>query len=173
MIWLIFTISTFLQHPTVSECCVLGLPDKDYGEIVCAIIVPKEKQDKESKPPLSLEELSNWAKNKLAPYKVWWHGHCLYVFYMYVEHIKWEHEEEEDSTVNTKTSCAISWYAPYTHILIMEIRLLFSYSYKSYTSFHGICFVLLNYIRRTFHVLAKKYMHMIYVIFLSKNVAIA
>ncbi|KEH28755.1 fatty acyl-CoA synthetase family protein [Medicago truncatula] len=62
--------SVILEHPTVSECCVLGLPDKDYGEIVCAIIVPKEKQDKESKPPLSLEELSNWAKNKLAPYKI-------------------------------------------------------------------------------------------------------
>jgi malonyl-CoA/methylmalonyl-CoA synthetase len=79
---MIFTIRTFLQHPTVSECCVLGLPDKDYGEIVCAIVVPVTKQDKESKSALSLEEVSTWAKSKLAPYKVWWHGHCLHVLYI-------------------------------------------------------------------------------------------
>ncbi|CAJ1951133.1 unnamed protein product [Sphenostylis stenocarpa] len=64
----------FLQHPAVSECCVLGLPDKDYGEIVGAIIVPhadvKRKRDQESKPVLSLEELSTWAKDKIAPYKI-------------------------------------------------------------------------------------------------------
>lgn len=80
IIW-IFTFRTFLQHPAVSECCVLGLPDKDYGEIVSAIVVPeadvKRKQDQESKPVLSLEELSTWAKDKIAPYKVWQHGHCL------------------------------------------------------------------------------------------------
>ncbi|PNY11574.1 malonate-CoA ligase-like protein, partial [Trifolium pratense] len=67
------------SHPSVSECCVLGLPHKEYGEIVGAIIVPesdvKRKRDEESKPALSLEELSTWAKDKLAPYKVWWHGH--------------------------------------------------------------------------------------------------
>jgi len=71
---MILTIRTFLQHPAVSECCVLGLPDKDYGEIVGAIIVPeagvKRKRDEESKPTLTLEELSIWAKDKIAPYKV-------------------------------------------------------------------------------------------------------
>ncbi|GAU13875.1 hypothetical protein TSUD_262020 [Trifolium subterraneum] len=62
------------SHPAVSECCVLGLPHKEYGEIVGAIIVPeenvKQKRDEESKPALSLEELSTWAKDKLAPYKI-------------------------------------------------------------------------------------------------------
>jgi len=71
-----------LQHPAVSECCILGLPDKDYGEIVGAIIVPdagvKEKRDQESKPVLSLEELTTWAKDKIAPYKVFQHDHCLF-----------------------------------------------------------------------------------------------
>ncbi|RXH88624.1 hypothetical protein DVH24_000223 [Malus domestica] len=66
--------SVLLQHPAVEECCVLGLPDKDYGEAVCAIIVPevetKRKQREELKPAISLEELSFWAKDKLAPYKV-------------------------------------------------------------------------------------------------------
>lgn len=60
--------SVIIEHPAVSECCVLGLPHKEYGEIVGAIIVPEA--DEESKPALSLEELSTWAKDKLAPYKI-------------------------------------------------------------------------------------------------------
>ncbi|XP_056845320.1 malonate--CoA ligase isoform X4 [Raphanus sativus] len=66
--------STLLEHPTVAECCVLGLPDKDYGEAVTAIIVAecgaKRKREEESKPVLTLEELCGWAKDKLAPYKL-------------------------------------------------------------------------------------------------------
>lgn len=51
----------------------MGLPDKDYGDAVSAIIVLEEKakRDQEkSKPVLSLQELCTWAKDKLAPYKV-------------------------------------------------------------------------------------------------------
>ncbi|RID63535.1 hypothetical protein BRARA_E02536 [Brassica rapa] len=66
--------STLLEHPTVAECCVLGLPDKNYGEAVTAIIVAeagaKRKRDDESKPVMTLEELCGWAKDKLAPYKL-------------------------------------------------------------------------------------------------------
>lgn len=66
--------STLLEHPTVAECCVLGLPDKDYGEAVTAIIVAeagaKRKREDESKPVMTLEELCGWAKDKLAPYKL-------------------------------------------------------------------------------------------------------
>nr|M4IS90.1 RecName: Full=Probable CoA ligase CCL8; Short=HlCCL8 [Humulus lupulus]AGA17925.1 CCL8 [Humulus lupulus] len=66
--------SVLLEHPTVEECCVLGLPDKDYGEAVSAIIVPaaeaKKKGEEESKPAISLEELFSWAQHKLAPYKL-------------------------------------------------------------------------------------------------------
>lgn len=53
---------------------MLGLPDKDYGEVVCAVVVPdaelKRKRDEELKPALSLHELSSWARERLAPYKV-------------------------------------------------------------------------------------------------------
>lgn len=63
----------FVQHPDIAECCVLGLPDKDYGEAVSAIVVleseTKGKQE-DSNSALSLEELCTWAKDKLAPYKV-------------------------------------------------------------------------------------------------------
>ncbi|KAK4361909.1 hypothetical protein RND71_017150 [Anisodus tanguticus] len=66
--------AVLLEHPAISECCVLGLPDKDYGEVVCAIVVPdaelKRKRAEELKPALSLDELSDWAKERLAPYKI-------------------------------------------------------------------------------------------------------
>ncbi|KAK3219867.1 hypothetical protein Dsin_013837 [Dipteronia sinensis] len=66
--------SILLEHPAIAECCVLGLPDKDYGDAVSAIIVPEEeakkKQAEQSKPVMSLEELCSWAKDKLAPYKL-------------------------------------------------------------------------------------------------------
>ncbi|XP_047256276.1 probable CoA ligase CCL8 isoform X4 [Capsicum annuum] len=66
--------AVLLEHSAISECCVLGLPDKDYGEVVCAIVVPeaevKRRRDEELKPALNLQELSDWAKEKLAPYKI-------------------------------------------------------------------------------------------------------
>ncbi|XP_030526506.1 probable CoA ligase CCL8 [Rhodamnia argentea] len=66
--------AVLLEHPVVAECCVLGLPDKDYGEAVCAIIVPeaelKQNGGEELKPALTLKELSTWAKDRLAPYKL-------------------------------------------------------------------------------------------------------
>ncbi|XP_041016274.1 malonate--CoA ligase-like isoform X3 [Juglans microcarpa x Juglans regia] len=66
--------SAILEHPAVAECCVLGLPDKDYGEAVCAIIVPnaevKRIREEDLKPAITLEELCSWAKEKLAPYKL-------------------------------------------------------------------------------------------------------
>ncbi|CAL5191824.1 unnamed protein product [Lathyrus oleraceus] len=42
--------SVIVEHPNVSECCVLGVPDKDYGEIICAIIVPAVKSEEKAKP---------------------------------------------------------------------------------------------------------------------------
>ncbi|KAH0449815.1 hypothetical protein IEQ34_020507 [Dendrobium chrysotoxum] len=66
--------AVLLEHPVVSECCVLGLQDKDYGEIVCAIIVTTENKkkvaDQEFKPAISLEKLQKWSKERLAPYKI-------------------------------------------------------------------------------------------------------
>ncbi|XP_008793069.2 LOW QUALITY PROTEIN: malonate--CoA ligase-like [Phoenix dactylifera] len=66
--------AVLLEHEVVSECCILGLPDKAYGEVVCAIIVPqpdaRRRSEQELKPAISLEELQNWSKEKLAPYKI-------------------------------------------------------------------------------------------------------
>ncbi|KAG6484728.1 hypothetical protein ZIOFF_053251 [Zingiber officinale] len=62
------------KHEAVLECCVLGLPDEDYGEVVSAVIVPhtdaKRSTEQELEPIITLEDLRNWAKEKLAPYKL-------------------------------------------------------------------------------------------------------
>jgi malonyl-CoA/methylmalonyl-CoA synthetase len=64
----------FVQHDTILECAVLGLPDEAYGEVICAIIVAKEdmkeRAEQASEPALTLQALTSWSKDKLAPYKV-------------------------------------------------------------------------------------------------------
>jgi malonyl-CoA/methylmalonyl-CoA synthetase len=51
-------------HPAIAECAVVGVSDEDWGERVSAAV---ELRDGAS---LSLDELQQWAKIQLAPYKV-------------------------------------------------------------------------------------------------------
>ena len=53
-----------LTHPEVRECAVVGLPDLDWGDRVCAAIVS------EGKDHLLADKLRAFAKKRLAPYKV-------------------------------------------------------------------------------------------------------
>ncbi|WOK99280.1 malonate--CoA ligase isoform X1 [Canna indica] len=66
--------AVLLEHEAVLECCVLGLSDEDYGEIVCAIVVPnadaKRSAEQELKPVITLADLCDWSKERLAPYKI-------------------------------------------------------------------------------------------------------
>jgi malonyl-CoA/methylmalonyl-CoA synthetase len=55
---------TLREHPGVQECAVVGVPDHEWGERVCAAIVPGEAA------PLDVEGLRTWALERLAPYKV-------------------------------------------------------------------------------------------------------
>jgi malonyl-CoA/methylmalonyl-CoA synthetase len=51
-------------HPAIAECAVVGVADEEWGERVAAAV--------ELRPAttLSLEELQEWARMRLAPYKV-------------------------------------------------------------------------------------------------------
>lgn len=52
------------EHPSVAECAVAGIPDRRYGEKVCAWVVPVPGKQ------ISTEELRNFCRGKLAGYKI-------------------------------------------------------------------------------------------------------
>ena len=53
-----------LRHPAVGQCAVIGLPDPQYGEEVCAVVVRDPAGGE-----ISEQDLSAWSKTKLAAYK--------------------------------------------------------------------------------------------------------
>jgi len=52
------------QHPAITECAVVGIPDSEWGERVAAAVVLKDGD------ALELQSLRDWAKDLLAPYKL-------------------------------------------------------------------------------------------------------
>jgi malonyl-CoA/methylmalonyl-CoA synthetase len=52
------------MHPAIAECAVVGVHDEDWGERVSAAV------ELRTGASLSLDELQQWAKVQLAPYKV-------------------------------------------------------------------------------------------------------
>lgn len=51
-------------HPKVQECAVVGIDDKEWGEIVSAAIIPNSDRS------ISLNDLKEWASKKMASYKI-------------------------------------------------------------------------------------------------------
>ncbi|QIR36050.1 AMP-binding protein [Tolypothrix sp. PCC 7910] len=51
-------------HPDIQECAVVGVPDAEWGERVCAALVLQPQRQ------LTLESFRSWAKEQLAVYKI-------------------------------------------------------------------------------------------------------
>ena len=56
--------AALLDHPAISECAIVGLPDETWGECVAAAIVSPKEQT------LTLEQLKQWCENRISKYKV-------------------------------------------------------------------------------------------------------
>jgi malonyl-CoA/methylmalonyl-CoA synthetase len=52
------------EHPAIRDCAVVGIPDTEWGERVCAAYEVQQNAT------LSPDELHVWTKSRLAPYKV-------------------------------------------------------------------------------------------------------
>lgn len=56
--------AVLLEHPSVAECAVIGLPDDTWGEAVTAVCVTRDGA------ALELRALRDWCKGRMSVYKV-------------------------------------------------------------------------------------------------------
>jgi malonyl-CoA/methylmalonyl-CoA synthetase len=52
------------EHPDIEECAVVGVPDEEWGERVCAAIVRSGEKE------IDIQTLRRWCRERLAPYKI-------------------------------------------------------------------------------------------------------
>jgi malonyl-CoA/methylmalonyl-CoA synthetase len=56
--------SVLKEHASNLECAVVGVEDQEWGQQVCAAMVPRNQEE------LTLDSLRTWAKGRMAVYKV-------------------------------------------------------------------------------------------------------
>jgi malonyl-CoA/methylmalonyl-CoA synthetase len=57
--------SVLLDHPDISQCAVVGIPDTKFGECVAAAVILDPRS-----PSMTLESLKNWCKERMSHYKI-------------------------------------------------------------------------------------------------------
>jgi len=50
------------NYPSISDCCVVGIDDDEWGELVVAVIVPNDEK-------IDLTSLNNWMRTQMPAYK--------------------------------------------------------------------------------------------------------
>lgn len=55
--------SVLVTHPGVATCAVLGIPDAEFGEVICAVVVRRTGSD------VSGDDLAAYVASEIAPYK--------------------------------------------------------------------------------------------------------
>ena len=53
-----------LEHPSICDVAVVGLPDMTWGQVIAAVLVLKDGHT------LSMDELKNWAGDKMISYHI-------------------------------------------------------------------------------------------------------
>ena len=54
------------RHPGIRSAAVIGIPHKEFGEVVKAFIIAEEDQPQ----PLTAEQIQTWARDKMAAFKI-------------------------------------------------------------------------------------------------------
>jgi malonyl-CoA/methylmalonyl-CoA synthetase len=55
---------TLREHPAIAECAIVGVEDEEWGQRLCAAV------ELRAGAALGLDDLTAWARERLAPYKL-------------------------------------------------------------------------------------------------------